>query len=103
MNKEVIKFSYHRDPRNSKRIMTICRRVRTDSTSGYKWVQFGFSICNPADKFSKKIGRDRAVDRMNFVDFITCGDFGLPLRDEDHPKETVLHYLNEFLGFKMTR
>lgn len=94
MNTSTIKFSYHRDPKNPKRILTIARKLsRCDDEI---IVRFGCSICSPKDKFTKKAGRDLAVSRMNNGEVV----FGLTLGDREHPKERVIRHLDRYTTFR---
>lgn len=71
-----VKFGYLVDPKNSKRVVTVARRVNGDT------VDFGFAVCNPGqrtvsynsqepkiyyscgDLFTKDKGRKIAVGRL---------------------------------------
>lgn len=58
----MIKFSYHRNPKNPKRVLTLARRLVKDENSTY--VELGFALCSPKDIFSKERGRQIAIGRL---------------------------------------
>lgn len=53
-----VKYFYLRDIKNSKRVATI---VRVKSNEDF---YYSLALCNPADKFTKKLGRRIALGRL---------------------------------------
>lgn len=92
-----VRFSYHVDPEDQGRVVTIARKVEGNN------VLFGFSVCQPTrwatfegtdtvykekikgDHFNKKDGRDMAVGRMNKRPFIVYRTE----EDTRHPLDVV--------------
>lgn len=58
----MIKFSYLRDPKNPKLVLTIAREIVKEGQLVGTIQQF--SLCSPKDQFSKKIGRKIACGRL---------------------------------------
>ncbi len=90
MTKENIKFSYHRDIVNPRRVLTIARRI--DRYDDAEVVLVGFAMCSPKDQFSKKRGRQIACGRLDKDPIFD------KLNPSEHPREAALRILKEFFG-----
>ena len=62
------KFAY---VRLDGRVLTVARRL--DKETGNFFV--GWSVCMPGDNFSKKVGRELAVERMKFAGNVNDSDW----------------------------
>lgn len=106
-------FSYHRDPRDPNRVVTLARRVKPGSHGPL--ISFQFAVCAPkralahvqhgkefhggvyiqyrdntGDVFKKRRGREIALGRLDAHPIYVTGDVG-----DVHPLEAIRQYIVE--------